>query len=73
MVANSTRLYLSDRYCPLGNGDNYEPAGDHFLSPCLYEADLMGRVFDDKEKYAQWLKGFLPELFKGLRLEPGMV
>jgi hypothetical protein len=48
-------FYEQDRGCPTG----YEPSGEHFLSPCLAEADLMRRVLGRKE-FASWLGGFLP-------------
>ncbi len=50
-------FYLADRACPLA----YEPSGEDFLSPCLAEADTMGRVLTES-KFGGWLKAFLPEL-----------
>jgi hypothetical protein len=38
-----------------------EPSGDDFLSPCLMEADLMGRL-QTPDEFAAWLARFLPEL-----------
>lgn len=65
------RFYLADRACPLG----YEPSGHDFLSPCLAEADVVGRVLPAAE-FARWLDGFLPSLPRDGRgdwLEPGVV
>jgi len=65
------RFYLEDRDCPLG----YEPSGQDFLSPCLAEADIVGRVLPAAE-FAHWLTGFLPDLPRDGRadwLEPGIV
>ena len=53
----SRDFYAGDRDCPL----NYEPGGQDFLSPCLAEADLMRRVFDQAD-YAAWLAQFLPQI-----------
>jgi hypothetical protein len=65
------RFYLDDRACPL----DYEPSGEDFLSPCLAEADVVGRVLPAKE-FARWLERFLPRLPRDGRgdwLEPGVV
>ena len=65
------RFYLGDRRCPL----DYEPSGEDFLSPCLAEADVVGRLLPPKE-FARWLDGFLPGLPRDGRddwLEPGVV
>jgi hypothetical protein len=65
------RFYIGDRGCPL----NYEPSGQDFLSPCLAEADVVGRVLPAGE-FARWLGAFLPELPRdasGSWLEPGVV
>ena len=67
----SRRFYLDDRGCPL----NYEPSGEDFLSPCLAEADLVGRILPPAD-FAQWLDRFLPGLPRdgsGDWLEPGIV
>ncbi len=53
-------FYLDDRNCPI----NYEPSGQDFLSPCLAEADLVRRVLPP-DKFAGWLKSFLPALEPG--------
>jgi Protein of unknown function (DUF2891) len=54
------RYYLADRRCPL----NYEPSGEDFLSPCLAEADFMGRVLDPQQ-FGAWLGAFLPAIPRG--------
>ena len=51
------RFYANDRDCPL----NYEPSGHDFLSPCLAEADFMRRILP-ADRFAEWLKQFLPEI-----------
>lgn len=53
------RFYANDRDCPAG----WEPGGYDFLSPCLEEADLMWRILPAAE-YGEWLKRFLPGLFR---------
>jgi hypothetical protein len=65
------RFYLHDLAAPLG----YEPSGHDFLSPCLAEADVVGRVLGAAE-FARWLEGFLPGLPRDGRadwLTPGIV
>jgi hypothetical protein len=65
------RFYVEDRDCP----SSYEPSGQDFLSPCLAEADVVGRVLAPSE-FARWLDTFLPELPRDARgdwLEPGIV
>ena len=69
------RFYRNDRNCPL----SYEPSGEDFLSPCLAEADFMRRVLD-REAFAHWLTGFLPQIPRGTSaathgpwLPPGVV
>jgi urease accessory protein UreF len=52
-------FYLGDKNYPL----SYEPSGYDFLSGGLEEVDLMRRVLTKKE-FAQWLKQFLPDLYK---------
>lgn len=62
-------FYKNDRNCPLG----WEPSGYDFLSPCLEEAALMGRILPQKE-YTNWLIKFLPQLYiSSFHLEPGKV
>ncbi len=53
-------FYLADKSAPLA----YEPSGEDFLSPVLGEADVMRRVLAP-DKFAEWLKNFLPQLPKG--------
>jgi hypothetical protein len=65
------RFYLEDRSCPA----SYEPSGHDFLSPCLAEADVVGRVLAPTE-FVRWLDTFLPALPRDGRadwLEPGIV
>jgi hypothetical protein len=57
VVDSARKFFLADKYCPLA----YEPSGEDFLSPCLGEADVMRRVFPEKE-FAKWLKEFLPQI-----------
>jgi hypothetical protein len=69
-VANATGLYSEDKSCPL----SWEPSGTDFLSPCLQEADLMGRILDDPVQFDAWLRIFLPQLFEtDFYLEPAEV
>ncbi len=70
-TATVKRFYLDDRRCPV----DYEPSGEDFLSPCLAEADVVGRVLTPGE-FARWLDGFLPQLPRDGRsdwLAPGIV
>ncbi len=53
------KYYSKDKKCPL----NYEPDGEAFLSPCLEEAALMGRLMSAAE-YQKWLSRFLPQIPK---------
>jgi len=65
------RFYLDDRNCP----GSYEPSGHDFLSPCLAEADVVGRVLAPAE-FGRWLDTFLPDLPRDGRgdwLAPGIV
>jgi hypothetical protein len=65
------RFYLDDRDGPIA----YEPSGEDFLSPCLAEADVVGRVLPPAE-FARWLGRFLPRLPRAGRddwLVPGVV
>lgn len=52
------RFYINDKNCPA----TWEPGGYDFLSPCLEEADLMGRILPEQE-YTTWIHDFLPALF----------
>lgn len=56
--------FLGDRRGPLAQ----EPGGEDFLSPCLEEAALMGRILPAVQ-FRAWFTGFLPEL----ELEPARV
>lgn len=53
----SRDYYANDRACPA----DWEPGGSDFFSPCLMEADLMGRVLVESE-FTTWLERFLPGL-----------
>ena len=55
LESRAREYYDRDTDCPIG----YEPSGEDFLSPCLAEADFMRRVLVG-DKYAAWLKRFLP-------------
>lgn len=71
IVSKTLEFHLEDVNCPL----NYEPSGEDFLSPCLYEADLMRRVLPSPV-FAAWLSDFLPGIptdGSGDWLEPGVV
>lgn len=57
LSAKAQQFYSGDRACPLA----YEPSGQDFLSPCLAEADFMGRVLDPAA-FAKWLATFLPQV-----------
>jgi hypothetical protein len=57
LVSKARQFYFGDKGCPL----SYEPSGEDFLSPCLGEADLMGRVLPGPE-FARWLRVFLPQI-----------
>lgn len=63
------RFYFADKNCPF----SWEPGGNDFLSPCLEEADLMRKVLP-AEKFTNWLKTFMPQLFDvKFTIEPGKV
>jgi hypothetical protein len=71
IVSKSLQFHKNDRNCPL----DYEPSGEDFLSPCLMEADLMRRVFSERD-FAVWLSEFLPIVpvdGSGDWLDPGVV
>ncbi len=66
---HSRRFYMAASDCPL----NWEPGGYDFLSPCLEEANLMGRILG-RDEYRQWLEKFLPGLeSESFTLEPAVV
>ncbi len=65
----SLRFYSADTNCPI----TWEPGGSDFLSPCLEEANLMGKLLP-KQAYIVWLKQFMPQLFDNrFTLSPGIV
>ena len=71
LVEKTLVFHRDDRNCPLA----YEPSGEDFLSPCLMEADLMRRVFSERD-FAVWLSEFLPAIpvdGSGDWLAPGVV
>ncbi len=47
--------YASDRNCPA----SWEPSGEDFLSPCLEEANLLGRFMREPE-FRKWWYDFMP-------------
>jgi hypothetical protein len=53
----ATRFYTNDKHCSTKS----EPAGSDFLSPCLTEAALMGRIMP-REAFLPWLDTFLPAM-----------
>jgi len=57
LIESSLYYYQNDQNCPA----NWEPNGADFFSPCLLEADLMGKVLSGEE-YQNWLNEFLPEI-----------
>ena len=62
-------FYLADLDCPI----HWEPSGHDFLSPCLEEANLMGRILNT-EDFSAWLAAFLPQLSNPTySLAPGIV
>lgn len=54
IALRAKELYGKDRDCPL----RYEPSGYDFISPCLAEAELMGRVYS-KAEFSAWFRRFL--------------
>jgi hypothetical protein len=57
VVEAATRFYTTDKTC----NTKIEPAGSDFLSPCLTEAALMGRIMP-REAFLPWLDTFLPAM-----------
>jgi hypothetical protein len=57
IISRAKEYYMADQGCPIG----WEPGGFDFLSPCLQEASLMGKVLS-QEDYKAWLRMFLPNL-----------
>ena len=71
LESRAEEYYLGDSGCPAA----WEPDGDDFFSPCLMEADLVGRILTPDE-FAVWLEGLIPELSAGgpaSLLEPARV
>jgi len=69
IIRNVNRLYYKDVKCNIA----FEPSGSDFLSPCLEEALVMSKT-KEEEDYKNWLKGFLPQMFKKkFDLKPGIV
>ncbi len=60
----SRKYFLPDVDCPTA----YEPSGTDFLSPCLAEAALMGKLLEPGQ-YQSWLGEFLPP-FSDKKFEP---
>ncbi len=69
LKAHGRRLFENDINCDLA----YEPSGYDFLSPCLEEAYLMGKVLD-AQSYREWLNKFMPNLFEAsFSISPAVV
>lgn len=59
IIKRAKSYFLTDQGCPV----TWEPGGFDFLSPCLQEATLMGKVLS-KSEYQTWIQEFLPILFQ---------
>jgi hypothetical protein len=57
IVETAKRFFAADKNCSTKG----EPAGSDFLSPCLTEAALMGRVLP-RDAFLAWLDTFLPAM-----------
>jgi len=57
VIDAATRFYANDKNCSTKS----EPAGSDFLSPCLTEAALMGRIMP-RDAFLAWLDTFLPAM-----------
>ncbi len=68
LTERARAYYGRDRQGPLA----WEPGGEDFISPCLEEAALMGKVLPPAE-FRPWLEGFLPGLLKGAVPRPAHV
>ena len=55
VATRAHEFFEDDVECPV----RYEPSGSDFLSPCLAEAALMGRLLP-QEAFVAWLDDFLP-------------
>ncbi len=65
LCERSVDFHGKDRKAPI----LYEPSGHDFLSPCLAEADLMGRILLPPD-FANWLTEFLPDACQAQWLKP---
>ncbi len=54
---NAARMFARDINCNTAS----EPGPSDFLSPCLYEAVIMGRLME-RSTYLKWLDRFLPPI-----------
>jgi Protein of unknown function (DUF2891) len=54
LVDTAMRFFANDVDCPT----DYEPSGSDFLSPCLAEAELMTKVFD-QDRFVHWFDTFM--------------
>ena len=54
---NAKRFYENDKKC----ATKTEPEGSAFLSPCLTEAALMGRILD-RPAFQTWFDAFMPPM-----------
>ncbi len=69
LIAERARTYFgADRACPI----TWEPGGEDFLSACLEEAALMGKLLP-KSEFRTWVADFLPDLMKNGLLSPAKV
>lgn len=60
IVERARTYYGQDKNFPA----EWEPGGDHFLSPALTEADLMRRVLEPSD-FRVWFHAFLPRVREG--------
>lgn len=63
LEAAARRYFLADADYPT----RLEPSGDDFLSPCLCQALLLGRLLS-AEAFRDWLRAFAPDLPRGAAL-----
>jgi hypothetical protein len=68
LAERARTYYLKDRCGALAA----EPGGEDFLSPCLEEAALMGRILP-QVTFRAWVTGFLPGLGRNGTLAPAVV
>ncbi len=57
IIETANRFYEKDKNC----STKTEPAGSDFLSPCLTEAALMGRIMP-RDAFLSWLDTFMPAM-----------